>query len=99
MDTPQGIGRLTGYARGGGCACKIPPGELEDAVRNGTLEEAFGCGTAAVVSPIGELSVDDVPYVVNGGKIGPITQRLYDELTGIQWGRRPDTFGWTEIVK
>ena len=73
--------------------------ELEDAVRNGTLEEAFGCGTAAVVSPIGELSVDDVPYVVNGGKIGPITQRLYDELTGIQWGRRPDTFGWTEIVK
>lgn len=73
--------------------------ELEDAVRNGTLEEAFGCGTAAVVSPIGELSVDDVPYVVNGGKIGPITQRLYGELTGIQWGRRPDTFGWTEIVK
>ncbi len=73
--------------------------ELEDAVRSGALEEAFGCGTAAVVSPIGELSVDDVPYVVNEGKIGPITQKLYDVLTGIQWGREPDAFGWTELVK
>ena len=73
--------------------------ELAEAVRTGALEEAFGCGTAAVVSPIGELSVDDVPYVVNGGKIGPVTQKLYDELTGIQWGVKPDTFGWTEIVK
>ena len=73
--------------------------ELEEAVKAGTLEEAFGCGTAAVVSPIGELSVDDVPYIVNGGNIGPVTQKLYDELTGIQWGIKPDTFGWTEIVK
>ena len=73
--------------------------ELEQAVKNGTLDEAWGCGTAAVVSPIGELSVEDVPYVVNGGKIGSITQKLYDELTGIQWGKKPDTFGWTEILK
>ena len=72
--------------------------ELENAVRNGTLEEAFGCGTAAVVSPIGELSVDDEPFIINNGKIGPVTQKLYDELTGIQWGVKPDTFGWTEII-
>ena len=72
--------------------------ELENAVRNGTLEEAFGCGTAAVVSPIGELSVDDEPFIINGGKIGPVTQKLYDELTGIQWGVKPDPFGWTEII-
>ncbi len=73
--------------------------ELEQAVKNNTLDEAWGCGTAAVVSPIGELCVEDVPYVVNGGKIGPVTQKLYDELTGIQWGKKPDPFGWTETVK
>jgi len=73
--------------------------ELAEAVKTGALEEAFGCGTAAVVSPIGELSVDDVPYVVNGGNIGPVTQKLYDELTGIQWGKKEDVFGWTELVK
>ncbi len=73
--------------------------ELKQAVKDGTLDEAWGCGTAAVVSPIGELCVEDVPYVVNGGKIGPITQKLYDELTGIQWGKKEDPFGWTEIIK
>ena len=73
--------------------------ELEEAVKNNTLEEAWGCGTAAVVSPIGELCVEDVPYVVNGGKIGPVTQKLYDELTAIQWGKKADPYGWTEIVK
>ena len=73
--------------------------ELKEAAKNGTLDEAFGCGTAAVVSPIGELFVDDVPYIVNNGKIGTVTQKLYDELTSIQWGKKPDTFGWTELVK
>ena len=72
--------------------------ELAEAVKTGALEEAFGCGTAAVVSPIGELSVDDVPYVVNGGSIGELTQKLYDELTGIQWGKKEDAFGWTEKI-
>lgn len=72
--------------------------ELAESVKTGDLEEAFGCGTAAVVSPIGELSVDDVPYVVNGGNIGPVTRKLYDELTGIQWGKKEDTFGWTEKI-
>ncbi|MBQ3232231.1 MAG: aminotransferase class IV, partial [Clostridia bacterium] len=72
--------------------------ELAEAVKTGALEEAFGCGTAAVVSPIGELSVDDVPYVVNGGNIGELTQKLYDELTGIQWGKKEDAFGWTEKI-
>jgi len=73
--------------------------ELAEAAKAGTLEEAFGCGTAAVVSPIGELCIEDVPYQINGGKIGPITQKLYDELTGIQWGKKEDTRGWTVEVK
>lgn len=68
--------------------------ELMEALQAGTLEEAFGCGTAAVVSPIGELRYDDVQMQIGGGRIGALTQRLYDELTGIQYGRRPDPHGW-----
>ena len=73
--------------------------ELEKAMENGTLEEAWGCGTAAVVSPIGELCYKDVKYPVNGGKIGTLTQHLYDTLTGIQWGKCEDKLGWTVEVK
>ncbi len=69
--------------------------ELKAAMENGTLEEAWGCGTAAVVSPIGELFYQGVHYPVNDGKIGEVTQHLYDTLTGIQWGKVEDTFGWT----
>ena len=72
----------------------LPVDELMDALQAGTLEEAFGCGTAAVVSPIGELRYGDVQMQVGGGRIGALTQRLYDELTGIQYGRRPDPHGW-----
>ena len=73
--------------------------ELGEALKNGTLEEAWGCGTAAVVSPIGELCYKDVKYTINGGKIGEVTQKLYDTLTGIQWGEIKDEFGWTCVVK
>ena len=58
----------------------------------------LGVGTAAVVSPIGELAEGDEKVIISGNKIGPVTQRLYDELTGIQWGRLPDTHGWTVKV-
>ena len=69
--------------------------EVIDALKAGKLEEAWGCGTAAVVSPIGLLSYEGVDYVINEGKIGELTQHLYDELTGIQWGEKEDKFGWT----
>ena len=69
--------------------------ELAAAMENGTLEEAWGCGTAAVVSPIGELCYKNKKYTVNNGEIGKITQMLYDTLTGIQWGKIEDTFNWT----
>jgi branched-chain amino acid aminotransferase len=69
--------------------------ELEEAMNNGTLEEAWGCGTAAVVSPIGEFCYKGIQHTVNDGKIGEVTQMLYDTLTGIQWGKGEDTFGWT----
>ena len=69
--------------------------ELFEAARTGALEEAWCIGTAAVISPIGALGWDDVRYEVNNGQIGALSQKLYDELTGIQWGTRPDPFGWT----
>lgn len=72
--------------------------ELVAAIKDGKLEEAWGTGTAAVVSPIGTLCYENVEYTVNGSKIGEITQRLYDELTGIQWGRQPDPFSWCHTV-
>ena len=68
--------------------------ELVEAAQNGKLEEAWGTGTAAVISPIGELCYKDVKYIVNDFKIGPTAQKLYDELTGLQWGDKPDPFGW-----
>ena len=73
--------------------------ELEAAMENGTLEEAWGCGTAAVISPIGELAYKGKKFSVCGGKIGEVTQHLYDTLTGIQWGKIEDTFGWTYPIK
>ena len=69
--------------------------ELIEALENGKLEEAWGCGTAAVVSPIGQLSYGDKDYIVNNFQIGETTQYLYDTLTGIQWGKTADPHGWT----
>ena len=69
--------------------------ELVEALENGTLKEAWGCGTAAVVSPIGELCYNGKKYCINNGEIGETTQHIYDTLTGIQWGIIEDTFGWT----
>ncbi len=73
--------------------------ELGEALKNGTLEEAWGCGTAAVVSPIGELCYKGVKYTINNGEIGKVTQHLYDTLTGIQWGKIEDTRGWTYPIR
>lgn len=77
---------------------KISVDELIEAAHNGTLEEVFGTGTAAVVSPVGKLRYKDEVFEIGGGKIGELTQKLYDELTGIQWGKRPDTRGWRQTV-
>lgn len=73
--------------------------ELISAAEDGSLEEAWGTGTAAVVSPIGHLVYEDKDHVVSDNRIGELTQKLYDELTGIQWGLRPDTRNWCYKVK
>ncbi len=73
--------------------------EISDAYDAGKLEEVFGTGTAAVISPVGHLKWGDKVMEINGNKIGNISQKLYDTMTGIQWGRVEDTFGWTVEVK
>ena len=72
--------------------------ELAEALKSGNLKEAWGCGTAAVVSPIGELCYKGEKFAINNGEIGTVTQHLYDTLTGIQWGKIEDTFGWTKAI-
>jgi len=62
--------------------------------KSGKLTEAFGTGTAAVISPVGVLALDDEKVTLGDGGIGPVAQKLYDTLTGIQYGRIEDTFGW-----
>ena len=71
--------------------------EVIEAQKNGKLNEAFGTGTAAVISPVGMMEYKGTDYVVNGGEMGEITKWLYDTITGIQTGRLPDPFGW--VVK
>lgn len=73
--------------------------EVAEAADAGKLKEAFGSGTAAVISPIGELKWDEKVMTINNGEIGTISQHLYDTLTGIQWGKLPDPYGWIVEVK
>lgn len=77
---------------------KISIQELHEAHAKGKLEEAFGTGTAAVISPIGELSWNNTQMIVNNNKTGQVSQKLYDTLTGIQFGRIKDEHGWTVEV-
>ena len=68
--------------------------EVFEASENGELEEAFGSGTAAVVSPVGRLAWNDKEITISGGEIGACTQKFYDTLTGIQFGDLEDPFDW-----
>lgn len=73
--------------------------ELVAAYEEGKFDEAFGTGTAAVISPIGELKYGDKVMPLSGGEIGPISHLLYETLTGIQWGKLPDEFNWIVPVE
>lgn len=77
---------------------RLPIAKIMEASKEGKLEEVFGTGTAAVISPVGELRYEDQVAYINNGEIGPVTHKLYDTLTGIQWGKIPDDMGWTTKV-
>ncbi len=72
--------------------------ELRAAQANGTLREIFGTGTAAVISPVGELGFEEGPMTIGDGSVGELSTRLRAEITGIQYGRVPDRFGWMSGV-
>jgi len=77
---------------------KISVDELEEAAKTGALEEVWGTGTAAIVSPVGHLRYEDEIFQISDGGIGTLSQRLYDTVTGIQLGELEDTYGWTVEV-
>ena len=68
--------------------------EILAASAKGTLREAFASGTAAIVSPIGEIFYKGKSTAISGGKIGALTERLYNEILQIQYGEKDDPFGW-----
>lgn len=78
---------------------KISVDELYEASKNGSLEEVFGTGTAAVISPVGHLRFENHVLQIKDGGIGELSQKLYDTVTGIQLGKIEDTRGWTVEVK
>ncbi|KAA2214286.1 branched-chain amino acid aminotransferase [Teichococcus oryzae] len=73
--------------------------EVMQAGRDGTLREMWGTGTAAVVSPVGELGYKGEKISIGNGHTGILTQKLYDSIVGIQYGEAADPHGWTSVVK
>ena len=73
---------------------KISVDELLQAQADGTLEECFGTGTAAVISPVGKLRYQDEVMTIKDGQTGELSHKLYDTITGIQTGKLPDEMGW-----
>ncbi len=67
-------------------------------IQSGKITEVFGCGTAAVIAPVGKFGFEEKEYIINDYQSGPVSKHLYDELTGIQYGRIPDRFGWTLTI-
>ena len=85
------------YCREKGIPCeerRISVDELIEAQNSGKLEEVFGSGTAAVISPVGKLRYKDDVYVIGDGSIGEFSQKLYDFITGVQTGKIEDEFNW-----
>ncbi|MDL2280692.1 branched-chain amino acid aminotransferase [Selenomonadales bacterium OttesenSCG-928-I06] len=77
---------------------RIPIEELFEAHAKGELKEVFGSGTAAVISPVGELSYKGKNIVINDNKVGPVAQLLFDQITGIQQGLVEDKFNWLDFI-
>lgn len=72
--------------------------EVIESAKDGTLREAFGTGTAAVISPVGQITFKGQGYNISGGKMGELSQRLYNEIIAIQYQEKPDPYGWTERI-
>lgn len=78
---------------------QIDVNEMLADIQSGKITEVFGCGTAAVIAPVGKFGFQDKEYIINKNEVGPVSQRLYKELTDLQYGRIPDRFGWTLTIE
>ncbi len=78
---------------------RISIDEVIEGIETGRLRECFGTGTAAVISPVGALYYREKEYLINQGQTGPLAQKLFDELTAIQYGEKEDPFGWVTLVE
>ncbi|MEZ4647420.1 MAG: branched-chain amino acid aminotransferase [Candidatus Eisenbacteria bacterium] len=77
---------------------RISIDEVLEGIKSGRVTEAFGVGTAAVVTPIGTIAYKGEDYVITGDEVGPMAQKIHKTLTDIQWGRQRDPYGWMKIV-
>ena len=68
--------------------------DILQANSNGTLKEVFASGTAAIVSPVGQIYYKNREYAINEGRTGTLTEKLYNEILQIQYGENEDSFGW-----
>jgi branched-chain amino acid aminotransferase len=78
---------------------RIDMQEVVRDIESGRITEAFCMGTGAVIAPVGRLGYEQRDVAVNGNQSGPVARRVYEELTGIQYGRRPDPYGWTRVIE
>jgi len=78
---------------------KISIQEIVAANKSGKLQEVFGCGTAAVISPVGKINYENQEMTIGDGKVGPLANKLYTSLTDIQFGRARDPFGWVVALE
>jgi len=78
---------------------RISVDELMKAADSGRLKEAFGTGTAAVISPVGTIRHKNKTITINEGKTGKLALKLYNTITGIQYGEKPDKFKWIYKIK
>ncbi len=77
---------------------RISTDEWEKGVASGEITEVFGCGTAAVISPVGHVKGPGTAWTIGDGETGPISMRLRETLIGIQYGTRPDPYGWVHKI-
>ena len=77
---------------------KLQVSEVLERQHKGELLEAFGTGTAAVISPVGEFCYENECFKVNNAEVGPLSKQLYKDISDIQYGRAPDKFGWMKPV-
>ncbi|MQY03126.1 branched-chain amino acid aminotransferase [Actinomadura macrotermitis] len=77
---------------------KISIEEWQAGCASGAITEVFGCGTAAIISPVGHVKGADREWGIGDGGLGPVSMRLREELIGIQYGTRPDPYGWVHPI-